>query len=162
MLGLLTLVERKLVLKQGSKSSSVIEKKKNGEDVKAVDSWQKVFFHSTVLGNICIFSCTKPQFMEVQVLCITCQTNYLVCHVFILGCFFVLWPMNLWLYCRCNALLLSSFAVRIFWFIENCIHVLCLECLLYFWNINVNNTIILCWASAVVTVFLLRTYYLSI
>lgn len=67
MLGLLTLVERKLVLKQGSKSSSVIEKKKNGEEVKAVDSWQKVFIHSTVLGNLCTFSYIKQQFLEVQV-----------------------------------------------------------------------------------------------
>lgn len=39
--GLLSLVERKLVLKQGSKSSSMIEKKKSGEEVKAIDSWRK-------------------------------------------------------------------------------------------------------------------------
>lgn len=68
MLGLLTLVERKLVLKQGSKSSLVIEKKKNGEEVKAVDSWQKVFFfHSTVLGTICIFFLHKAAIHEVFV-----------------------------------------------------------------------------------------------
>lgn len=43
LLGLLTLVERKLVLKQGSKAASIIEKKKKGDEAKTVDSWQKVF-----------------------------------------------------------------------------------------------------------------------
>jgi len=48
-LGLLSLVERKLVLKQGSKSSSMIEKKKSGEEVKAIDSWRKVRFNKFVM-----------------------------------------------------------------------------------------------------------------
>lgn len=48
-LGLLSLVERKLVLKQGSKSSSMIEKKKNGEEVKAIDSWRKVRFNKFII-----------------------------------------------------------------------------------------------------------------
>lgn len=39
--GLLSLVERRLVLKQGSKASSMIEKKKKGEEVKSYESWLK-------------------------------------------------------------------------------------------------------------------------
>lgn len=118
-LGLLSLVERKLVLKQGSKSSSMIEKKKNGEEVKAIDSWRKVRFNKfIILGDRC-HTCIHCKLNMVIEIAFSSAATYLMIKLgwFEQSCWCVL-GINLELpVCEINAAFLVGYKITLFLFL---------------------------------------------
>ena len=79
-IGLLSLSERKLVLKHGNKSAAMLEKSKKGMTVKAPETWRKV----SLIGNPIGDSTTTPEYSIAQFIFVGTLSN-VICEIFLFG-----------------------------------------------------------------------------